>query len=74
MTEKELTEDCLQLLIVKTEDGITYEFFGAPLTLAKLTGLSLGPLVPLEEVLDYLELGVEKYLGREEDRGPRTMN
>lgn len=64
----------LQLLVIKTADGMTYEYFGHPIKVEEITGLTLGPLLPLEEILDYLELGVEEYLGREGDRGPWTMN
>ena len=76
MTEADFMDDepRLQLLVIKTEDGITYEFFGAPILTPKISGLSLGPLVPLVEVLEYLEVGAEKYVAEGEDRGPRTMN
>lgn len=54
------TEDVsLQLIVLTDENGISYEYYGAPFKdrEPRIKSLYVGPLLTRDDVLDYLEFG-----------------
>ena len=66
MREKEdKTGKFLQLVVLTTKDGISYEFFGTPIDISRidseLKGVMFGPTIEKEGAIEYLRSG-SKYL------------
>lgn len=66
MREKEdKTGKFLQLVVLTTKDGISYEFFGTPIDVSRidseLKGVMFGPTIEKEGAIEYLRSG-SKYL------------
>ena len=54
------TEDVsMQLIVLTDENGISYEYYGAPFKdrEPRIKSLYVGPLLDKNDVLDYLEFG-----------------
>lgn len=55
----------LQLVVLTTEEGISYEFFGTPIDVQRfesdIKGIMLGPVIEKEGAIEYLRSG-SKYL------------
>ena len=75
MREKEdKTGKFLQLVVLTTKDGISYEFFGTPIDISRidseLKGVMFGPTIEKEGAIEYLRSG-SKYLyeGKEGEGG-----
>jgi hypothetical protein len=55
----------LQLVVLTTKEGISYEFFGTPINVERfesdIKGIMLGPLIEKEGAIEYLRSG-SKYL------------
>ena len=66
MREKEdKTGKFLQLVVLTTKEGISYEFFGTPIDISRidseLKGVMFGPTIEKEGAIEYLRSG-SKYL------------
>lgn len=66
MREKELeTGKFLQLVVLTTKEGVSYEFFGTPIDTSRiesdLKGVMFGPVIEKEGAIEYLRSG-SKYL------------
>jgi hypothetical protein len=66
MREKEdKTGKFLQLVVLTTQQGISYEFFGTPIDVSRidseLKGVMFGPAIEKEGAIEYLRSG-SKYL------------
>jgi hypothetical protein len=66
MREKELeTGKFLQLVVLTTKEGVSYEFFGTPIDNSRidsdLKGVMFGPVIEKEGAIEYLRSG-SKYL------------
>ena len=55
----------LQLVVLTTTEGISYEFFGTPIDIERfdsdIKGIMLGPIIEKEGAIEYLRSG-SKYL------------
>lgn len=55
----------LQLVVLTTHEGISYEFFGTPIDVERfesdIKGIMLGPVIEKEGAIEYLRSG-SKYL------------
>jgi hypothetical protein len=54
------TEDVpMQLIVLTDENGISYEYYGAPFRdrEPRIKSLYVGPILSKDDVLDYLEFG-----------------
>lgn len=55
----------LQLVVLTTHEGISYEFFGTPIDVQRfesdIKGIMLGPVIEKEGAIEYLRSG-SKYL------------
>lgn len=55
----------LQLVVLTTHEGISYEFFGTPIDIqrfeSEVKGIMLGPIIEKEGAIEYLRSG-SKYL------------
>jgi hypothetical protein len=55
----------LQLIVLTTHEGISYEFFGTPIDIQRfesdIKGIMLGPVIEKEGAIEYLRSG-SKYL------------
>ena len=55
----------LQLVVLTTKEGISYEFFGTPIDVQRfesdIKGIMLGPVIEKEGAIEYLRSG-SKYL------------
>ena len=66
MRQKELeTGKFLQLVVLTTKEGVSYEFFGTPIDVSRidseLKGVMFGPTIEKEGAIEYLRSG-SKYL------------
>ena len=66
MREKEdKTGKFLQLVVLTTKEGVSYEFFGTPIDISRidseLKGVMFGPTIEKEGAIEYLRSG-SKYL------------
>jgi hypothetical protein len=75
MRQKELeTGKFLQLIVLTTKEGVSYEFFGTPIDTSRiesdLKGVMFGPVIEKEGAIEYLRSG-SKYLfeGKEGEGG-----
>jgi len=59
------TGEFLQLVVLTTHEGISYEFFGTPINVKRfdsdIKGIMLGPVIEKEGAIEYLRSG-SKYL------------
>lgn len=59
------TTGFLQLVVLTTHEGISYEFFGTPIDIERfdsdIKGIMLGPVIEKEGAIEYLRSG-SKYL------------
>ena len=57
--------DFLQLIVLTTKEGVSYEFFGTPIDIKRfesdIKGILLGPIIEKEGAIEYLRSG-SKYL------------